>query len=176
MKKIFFIIISFISINAFSQDETQVQQVDSLSSFIKYNESVLTNIDSIYSKFHRAFYKGENDTFPQLIMGIRSQIDFTMNEYLNTHFDMSFSPIKESFLTIIRNIADYNNQNLSKTEEYYQRYHFAIKDNNKKEKETADEQICDFFNKLEKSNEVFIVNYKLEIENLKNYINSSIKK
>ncbi|NUM32300.1 MAG: hypothetical protein HUU47_08250 [Bacteroidetes bacterium] len=176
MKKLIFLVNILFSINAFSQDEIQVSQTENFNTFLKYNDSILANIDTLYNKFQRSFYNDEIDTFPQLIMNVRSQVDMAMNDYMNTSFDMIYNSAKESFLSVLRIISDFNNQNISKTEEYFNRLKLAKKNNNSKEKETADEQICNFFEQLEKSKEIFLKNYRLELDNLKIQINSEIKK
>ncbi|MCC6722257.1 MAG: hypothetical protein IT243_08635 [Bacteroidia bacterium] len=171
---IFLILISFACSTSYSQPE-QILATDSLNNFLKYNDSILAKINRYSSDFHKLLNIEGNDTLPKLIMNFSNQIKNIQNEYIALEIDNQFSPVKESFISVLRSIADYNELHLSKTEEYYNKWLFAIKTNDKKEKDKANDEICMFFNNLDKNKETFIKNYNNEIENLRNLLKTMSK-
>ena len=175
-KKYLIILLLFLSVSAFSQDQIKVLPIDSLNNYAKNNDSILSKIDNIYFHLQKSLYAETTDTLPEQIMRVKSKIIAINDDFSAIEIDMNFSQIKESFLIILRAVIDFNNLHLSKTEEFYNKLRIAEKHNDNKEKENADTEICDFFKKFEEYKKPFIVNYKNEIENKKNLIISENKK
>jgi len=146
---LFFYILLLTSLTGFSQVQSEISEEDSISNYLRLIDSSNKKISDAYNGISLGLKSAQVDSMAFATMKYKTVVMNIYNQFNKIEVSGFLVSIKVAYTEWIKSIVVYNNQNLTKLEEYAHSRRMLLKENPNANTRYVDQQILDFFEELD---------------------------